>query len=102
MDLHSEMILEEYREALPVFEKMQAEVNRTLREALERNGMEVTAVESRIKTEESLAGKLERKGGKYASLSEITDLLGARVITFYSDDVDKIAASLILKAYLSL
>ena len=92
MDLHSEMILEEYREALPVFEKMQAEVNRTLREALERNGMEVTAVESRIKTEESLKGKLALKGSKYATLSDITDVLGARIITFYTDDVDRIAA----------
>ena len=92
MDLHSEMILEEYREALPVFEKMQAEVNRTLREALERNGMEVTAVESRIKTEESLKGKLALKGSKYATLSNITDILGARIITFYTDDVDRIAA----------
>ena len=92
MDLHSEMILEEYREALPVFEKMQAEVTRTLREALERNGMEVTAVESRIKTEESLKGKLALKGSKYATLSDITDILGARIITFYTDDVDRIAA----------
>ncbi|MBQ2519800.1 MAG: hypothetical protein II540_00770, partial [Paludibacteraceae bacterium] len=92
MDLHSEMILEEYREALPVFEKMQEEVKRTLREALERNGLEVTAVEARIKTEKSLEGKLALKGSKYASLSDITDILGARIITFYTDDVDRIAA----------
>ena len=62
MDLHSELILEEYREAKPVFEAMQAEVTRLLREALERNGLIVTAVETRIKTEESLAGKLALKG----------------------------------------
>ena len=29
---------------------------------------------------------------KYATATDITDLLGVRVITFYSDDVDKIAA----------
>ena len=92
MDLHSELILEEYREAKPVFEAMQAEVTRLLREALERNGLIVTAVETRIKTEESLAGKLALKGSKYASLSDITDILGARIVTFYTDDVDRIAA----------
>ncbi|MBR6493517.1 MAG: hypothetical protein IKT13_06230, partial [Paludibacteraceae bacterium] len=92
MDLHSEMLLEEYREAKPVFEKMQAEVTRKLREALERNGLIVTAVETRIKTEESLAGKLALKGSKYATLSDITDILGARIITFYTDDVDRIAS----------
>ena len=92
MDLHSEMLLEEYRESRPVFEKMQAEVTRILHEALERNNLIVTAVETRIKTEESLAGKLALKGSKYATLSDITDILGARIITFYTDDVDRIAA----------
>ena len=92
MDLHSEVILEEYRAAIPVFEKMQVEVTRILREALERNGLIVTAVEARIKTETSLADKLALKGYKYASLSDITDILGARIITFYTDDVDRIAA----------
>ena len=92
LDLHCQMILEEYREALPTLERMQAEVLDTLRKALERNGLVVTAVETRIKTEESLAGKLALKGGKYATLSDITDILGARIITFYTDDVDRIAS----------
>ncbi len=92
MDLHCEMILEEYREQLPVFEQMQAEVLRVLREALDRSGLIVTAIEARIKTEQSLSGKLALKGHKYATLSDITDILGARIITFYTDDVDRIAA----------
>ena len=92
MDLHCELIMEEYREALPTLEAMQKEVLAMLREALERNGLVVTAVESRIKTEESLAGKLALKGAKYATLSDITDVLGARIVTYYTDDVDRIAA----------
>ena len=92
MDLHSEMILDEYRSALPVFVKMQGEVMQRLHEALAKNGIIVTAIDSRIKTEESLAGKLALKGAKYAMLSDITDILGARIITFYTDDVDRIAA----------
>ena len=92
MDLHCEMILDEYREQLPVFEQMKTEVLRVLREALDRSGLVVTAIEARIKTEESLRGKLALKGAKYATLSDITDILGARIITFYTDDVDRIAA----------
>ena len=92
MDLHSEIILEEYRAQLPVFEQMQTQAMRMLREALNRNGLIVTAIESRIKTEESLTGKLALKGAKYATLSDITDILGARIVTFYTDDVDRIAA----------
>ena len=92
LDLHCSMILEEYREAVPVFEEMKTFVLSALKEKMEQNNLLVTAVESRIKTEASLAGKLELKGGKYGSLSDITDILGVRVITFYTDDVDKIAA----------
>ena len=92
MDLHSQIILDEYREALPVFERMKTEVQAKLREALDRNGIIVTTIETRIKTEESLAGKLALKGAKYTSLSDITDILGGRIVTFYTDDVDRIAA----------
>ena len=92
MDLHCEMIMDEYREALPSFEHMREEVLAALRDALDRNGLIVTAVEARVKTEQSLAGKLLLKGAKYATLEDITDILGARIITFYTDDVDRIAA----------
>jgi ppGpp synthetase/RelA/SpoT-type nucleotidyltranferase len=92
LDLHCEMIMDEYRESLPMLERMKEEVLDTLREALDRNGLVVTAVEARVKTAESLAGKLALKGAKYAQLSDITDILGARIITFYTDDVDRIAA----------
>ena len=92
MDLHCEMILDEYREAVPELERLKDAVLKTLREALERNGLVVTAVEGRVKTEQSLAGKLALKGAKYATLSDITDLVGARIITFYTDDVDRIAS----------
>jgi len=92
LDLHSQLILEEYHEQLPHFEEVEKKVKRLLREALDRNGMEVTALETRVKTEKSLAGKLALKGTKYHSLSDITDILGARIITYYTDDVDRIAA----------
>ena len=92
LDLHCRMIMEEYREALPLLEQMKRDVLTTLHEAMERSGIVVTAVEARIKTEESLAGKLALKGAKYATLSDITDILGARIITFYTDDVDRIAS----------
>jgi len=92
LDLHCTMILEEYREALPVYEKMRQVVYDTLNRCISENGIYLNAIESRIKTEKSLAGKLELKGGKYQSLSDLTDILGVRVITFYLDEVDKISA----------
>ena len=92
LDIQRTMILEEYREALPVFEKIQEVVKSVLTECLAKNKILVTAIESRIKSEESLAGKLQLKGYKYNFLSDLTDIVGARVITFYTEDVDKISA----------
>lgn len=92
LDLHCQMILEEYRRSLAAFQTMQQLVENSLKEGLKENALLVTAVESRIKAEDSLAGKLERKGRKYKSLADVTDILGARVIAFFTDDVDKIAS----------
>lgn len=92
MDLHTEMILAEYDAKLPLIERLQKVVKSTLTDAIDRNGLVVTAVKTRLKTRDSLEGKLALKGSKYHSLSDITDILGARVITFYTDDVDRIAA----------
>lgn len=92
LDLHSEMILDEYREKRPLFEKLQAVVDGEIRRIVADNHLYVTAMESRIKKEKSLVGKLELKGHKYATLSDITDILGCRIITFYTEEVDKIAA----------
>lgn len=92
MDLHCKMIMEEYLENKPTFELMKEFVIKTLRDMFSDNGMLVVNVEGRVKEEKSLAGKLELKGSKYTDLSDITDILGARVITFYSSEVDKIGS----------
>lgn len=92
LDLHCTMLLEEFRLIRPSLERMKEIVTSELSRAISENGLYVTAVESRVKTEKSLAGKLELKGSKYTFLSDLTDLFGCRVITFYTDDVDKIAA----------
>ena len=92
LDFHCQLLLDEYREALPTLQKMQEDVMERLHKALEHNKLAVTTVESRVKTEQSLAGKLALKGAKYTTLSDITDLVGARIVTYYTDDVDRIAA----------
>lgn len=92
LDLHSQSLLEEFRSLHASFELMQRVVDTQLHKCVEDSNIYVTAMESRIKEEKSLAGKLALKGFKYRELSDITDLLGARIVTFYTDEVDKIAA----------
>lgn len=92
LDMHCEMILDEYRDRLPVLNRLKEVALDILKRTLKENHMVVTAIEGRVKTEKSLAGKLELKGGKYHTVDDITDTVGVRIITFFSDEVDKIAA----------
>ena len=92
LDPHCEALMQQYRELVPTLEEIAKKAYDLLRRALREQGIYVTAYEFRVKTEESLAGKLERKGAKYKSIYDITDLVGLRVITFYTDEVDKVAA----------
>jgi putative GTP pyrophosphokinase len=45
-------------------------------------------ITSRIKCESSLIKKIENKGDKYKSISDITDIIGIRIIAYYQDDVN--------------
>jgi len=94
LDPHSEQLLEQYRSLLPVYEQMAAIIPERLKQFFEEAGIIVASVEHRVKTEGSLAGKLKLKGSKYKDIFDITDLVGLRVITFYIDDVDKVASVL--------
>ena len=86
------MLLKQYRELRPTLQQLADEASALLRQALDEQGIYITAMEHRVKTEKSLRGKLELKGAKYKSIDDITDLVGMRVITFYTDEVDKVAA----------
>ena len=92
LDPHGEALLKQYRELRPTLEQLAKDAYDQLRRALRDQGIYVTAIEYRVKTEKSLAGKLELKGAKYKSIDDVTDLVGMRVITFYTDEVDKVAA----------
>ncbi len=92
LDPHCQELLRQYRSRRPAYERMERIVFNKLDNALKEHGMYVNAIEHRIKEESSLAGKLELKGNKYQSIADVTDILGVRIITFYTDDVDKVAA----------
>lgn len=91
LDAHGEQLMQQYHELRPTLEVLAKEAYDQLLRALREQGIYVTAIEHRVKTENSLAGKLELKGAKYKSIDDITDLVGLRVITFYTDEVDKVA-----------
>lgn len=89
---HAEEILSAYHEKLPILQRLAQKTYDQLSEVLRAQGVEINSIERRVKTEKSLSGKLEIKGGKYNTINDVTDLVGIRVITYYTDDVDKVAA----------
>ena len=93
LDPHAEELLAQYRALLPVFTEMADTLPGKMRDFFKEAGIVVAAIEHRVKTEESLAGKLRLKGSKYRSITDITDIVGLRVITFYFDDVDVVASA---------
>ena len=94
LDPHAQQLLEQYRSLLPVYRQMAGIVESRLKAFFADAGLVVASIEHRVKAEDSLAGKLRLKGAKYADIKDITDLVGFRVITFYTDDVDKVASAL--------
>ena len=92
LDLHGEMLLDAYRQRMPLYKQLQELVIRTIRDQVSQTDISVASMESRVKEEKSFVGKLKRKGYKYAELEDITDILGVRVITFYNEEVDRIAS----------
>jgi len=88
----TEMILEQYRSLLPVYEAMAEDIPSKLSQFFSKSGLIVAGLEHRVKTEASLRGKLTLKSGKYSSIYDITDIVGLRVITFYAEDIDKVAS----------
>ena len=84
------IILDDYRKSKENYVKLGDIVHEKLRSLAASSGILVMGLEHRVKEEKSLVGKLYRSGDWYQKLEDLTDLLGARVILYFSDDVDKI------------
>lgn len=90
LDMKCQMIVDEYDAVVSDVMRFKDQALRAIKRAVKSSGVEVTAVEARVKERGSLIGKLERKGSKYAALSDLTDIIGVRIITLFCDDVDRV------------
>lgn len=90
MNLTDRTILEDYRKERETYLQLGEIVRPMLGEFCADAGVTPFGIEHRIKTEKSLAGRLERYSGRYTTLADIHDILGLRVICLFSDEIDKI------------
>lgn len=59
---------------------------------LKEEKAEVHSVQARVKAREKLKLKYAKPDKDYRSLDDISDLVGLRIITYYSDRIDQVAA----------
>lgn len=90
MNAKNRMILDEFKKERGNFIALEKEVDKILRAITVENNVLVAGIEHRVKDEKSLEVKIYKKGDKYQSMYDITDLLGARVICCFVDDVNKV------------
>lgn len=80
-----------YQNALPVASRLLACLEEQLRTILEGSGVALgVPMESRLKTWESIEEKLVRKSLRISQLSDISDIVGIRLILLFRDDLQKV------------
>jgi ppGpp synthetase/RelA/SpoT-type nucleotidyltranferase len=88
----TQKLLERFDQESPRYQFWVKKLELLVKEILDSNGLTVHSVSGRPKERKSLEKKIESKGrNHYKSLEDITDLAGVRVITYFSDDVDRVA-----------
>lgn len=84
-------LLREYRSQKPIYREFANTLAGLLKTILAEIGIAFQSVTFREKDDGSLAAKLRRPDRTYARLTDVTDLAGVRIITYFHDDVDRVA-----------
>lgn len=83
-------ILNQFDDNSSVFIQFSRSMESLISTLLTSSGIKQHSVTSRVKDRSSLSKKVSRKN-KYECISDITDVVGVRIISNYSDEVDKIS-----------
>jgi len=84
-------IIDDFDLQKSLLEELSEKLETLLYELTNTVNASVNSVTARVKSRQSLQRKLEKTEGKYQYLNQVTDLCGARIITYFEDDVDTIA-----------
>lgn len=82
-------LVREFESEQPVYYAFGRKLVELLQEAL--GEIHLHSIYFRVKDLERLDEKLSRSGKRYVRLVDVTDLLGVRVVTYFADDIDRVA-----------
>lgn len=91
LDEAQERIMNEYSRMRETHRRMQEDLTAILSAMLRRENVAISNLAIRIKEKEALRRKIIYKQ-KYQKLSDITDVIGCRIITLFEDDVERVFA----------
>lgn len=86
-------ILHEFDARHEVLEAFAHDVRARLEAALDAHRDAIHSISCRLKSRPSLAAKLARPDRTYRCLDEVTDVVGLRVVTYFEDAIDGVAAA---------
>jgi ppGpp synthetase/RelA/SpoT-type nucleotidyltranferase len=90
----TDQVLAEFERRRDHFEDLKNETERLIGRILKEEGIGFQSVQSRVKRREKLKIKYSSPKKDYTCLDEIPDLVGFRIITYYSDTLDRVLAVL--------
>ncbi|WP_238006149.1 hypothetical protein KZZ52_51595 [Dactylosporangium sp. AC04546] len=80
-----------YEDLARELEMLGLKLQQVLTELLVQEGVGVHSINFRIKSRSSAEKKVEAKANRYGGIEDLKDLLGVRIITYFADDVDRVA-----------
>lgn len=83
--------MSEYAQKKELYGQLSASVLHIIEGLMKKENIKYASAVFRVKDADSLSDKIVRKEEKYKTLSDITDIGGIRIITYYADDVDRVA-----------
>lgn len=87
----NEKIIEQYDREVDLYFSFTRKIKDLIVEILKENDLNIHSVTHRVKDRDSLIKKLSKPESIYSNLRDVTDISGVRVITYFEDDVDKVA-----------
>lgn len=93
----SKIILADYEKDLQLYFGVLKKITEILTEICQQNKINLYSITSRIKSKESLEKKLNKPANSYLTLTDVTDVAGIRITTYFEDDVKRIAELLELE-----
>ncbi|MDH5448354.1 MAG: hypothetical protein OEX01_05050 [Candidatus Bathyarchaeota archaeon] len=84
-------IIEEYEKQCKLFTTFTEKAEKLIRDLLKENHLCVHSVTSRVKDKAKLHSNLTQSGKEFSKLSDVPDISGLRIITYFADEVDSIA-----------